>query len=208
MARSFLRAFRKRPYPLWGQSWEFRHESTVMTPQTRAACRIATEIRQARTALAVARARSDVTGITNAKKPSGCLLHPYRAELTAAVSAEAAVRSSLSAAQTAVASATSGLSSAQSAFSSVGSAQSTFQSALDVMWASPDLGLGIQVSSYFTAKASFNSAVSSFVSGCSSLNSAATSLGNALQSRVDSAIGVAIETAGVSTVQGIIDEVV
>ena len=77
MARSFLRAFRKRPYPLWGQSWEFRHESTVMTPQTRAACRIATEIRQARTALAVARAHSDVTGITNAKKPSGCLLHPF-----------------------------------------------------------------------------------------------------------------------------------
>ena len=76
------------------------------------------------------------------------------------------------------------------------------------MWASPDLGLGIQVPSYFTAKALFNSAVSSFVSGCSSLNSAATSLGNALQSRVDSAIGVVIETASVSTVQGIIDDVV
>ena len=183
-----------------------------MTSQVRAARRIALEIRQARSVLSVARARADTSGIANASSTVVRLVASIQAELTSSMSAQTAAQSALSTAQSAVTAARSGISSAQAAFasalSSVESAEMTLKSALNAMWASGDLTLAIQVASYITANSAFNSAVSSFTSGYSSLTSAASSLGSALQTRLNSVVGVAIETAGVNTVQGIINDVV
>ena len=121
-----------------------------MTPQVRSARRIAMEIRQSRTELAVARARSDTTGIMDAEIAISASITSIRSELSSAMSAEAAVRTALSLAQAAVSSSTSGLSSAQSALSSalssVGTAEMSLQTAINSLLASPDLGLALKVS--------------------------------------------------------------
>ena len=183
-----------------------------MTPQVRAARRIATEIRQARSVLSVARARADTSGIANASSTIARLVTSIQAELTSSMSAETAAQGALSTAQSAVTSARSALSSAQSALTSalstVGTAQASLQSALNTLLSSPDLGLALKVTAYVAQITGFDSAVSSFTSQYSSLTSAASSLGSALQTRLNSAVGVAIETAGVNTVQRIINDVV